>query len=199
MDILSVCPSCSTPLDAVRLSCPTCSLALEGRFRLCPFCQAGPEAREFALTFLSCKGNIKEVERELGISYPTVRGRLEELLKILSGSLRHRAGPAATGSRRPETMWPGAVGPPFSASTAEVRAAYMPYCEAPARSPGVQTRAERLNVLRALRDGKISRQEALHRLAEGDLPTESADVPLPGARPKPQRGAETKHRSQPDA
>jgi hypothetical protein len=43
----------------------------------------GPEHRDFPLTFLRCRGNIKDVERALGISYPTVRNRLEEVLARL--------------------------------------------------------------------------------------------------------------------
>lgn len=82
-DVLSRCPACSAPLGATRLQCSTCGTAVEGTFQLCPFCRMGPEHREFALTFLRCRGNIKEVERELGISYPTVRGRLEELLRLI--------------------------------------------------------------------------------------------------------------------
>jgi hypothetical protein len=41
------------------------------------------EQRDFAVTFVRCRGNIKEVERELGISYPTVRGRLDTVIQAL--------------------------------------------------------------------------------------------------------------------
>ncbi len=77
------CPACAATLEVERLSCPTCHTAVEGRFCLCPLCRAGGEERDFALTFLRCRGSIKEVERALGISYPTVRARLEELLARL--------------------------------------------------------------------------------------------------------------------
>lgn len=77
------CPVCGEPLRAVRLYCPACATALEGRFRLCRFCLLTQEQREFLEVFLRARGNLREVERELGISYPTVRGRLEAVLSAL--------------------------------------------------------------------------------------------------------------------
>jgi hypothetical protein len=56
---------------------------LSGRFRGCPFCGLSDEEIGFALTFLRCRGNIRDVEKALGISYPTVRARLESLTKRL--------------------------------------------------------------------------------------------------------------------
>lgn len=82
-DPLSRCPVCDSALSVTRLQCAVCTTTIEGRFHLCPFCRMGREQREFALTFVRCRGNIKEVERELGISYPTVRGRLEDCLRAI--------------------------------------------------------------------------------------------------------------------
>lgn len=77
------CPVCGEPLRAVRLYCPACATALEGRFRLCRFCLLSQEQRDFVEIFLRARGNLREVERELGISYPTVRARLEAVLTAL--------------------------------------------------------------------------------------------------------------------
>ncbi len=61
------------------LRCPHCETTVEGRFRLCRFCQLEEEPFELLNLFLRCRGNVKDVERELGVSYPTVRAKLEQL------------------------------------------------------------------------------------------------------------------------
>jgi hypothetical protein len=81
--IVYVCPSCSGELEATQLECSHCGVKLTGQFRGCPFCRLSDEELDFALTFLRCRGNIRDVERVLGISYPTVRSRLESLRKRL--------------------------------------------------------------------------------------------------------------------
>jgi len=65
------------------LSCPQCKTSLDGEFSTCRFCQLPAEQVEFVEVFLKCRGNIKEVEKELGISYPTVRNRLEGVIQAL--------------------------------------------------------------------------------------------------------------------
>lgn len=77
------CSVCSGELDAVRLQCRMCGTALEGRFDLTPFNRLSPEQHQFLILFLQSRGNIKEVERVLGLSYPTVRSRLDALLQAL--------------------------------------------------------------------------------------------------------------------
>ncbi|MCL6623156.1 MAG: DUF2089 domain-containing protein, partial [Fimbriimonadales bacterium] len=58
-------------------------LTLRGRFRLSPFQKLDAEQTKFLLTFLRCRGVLSSVEKELGMSYPTVRARLDGLLKAL--------------------------------------------------------------------------------------------------------------------
>lgn len=70
-------------MEVTRLYCPTCDTAIEGRFDICKFCQLTDEMRDFVEIFLRSRGNIKEVERALGISYPTVRGRLDAVIRAL--------------------------------------------------------------------------------------------------------------------
>lgn len=74
-------------MEVVRLYCPTCDTAIEGHFDICKFCQLTDEMRDFVEIFLRSRGNIKEVERALGISYPTVRGRLDAVIKALGYSV----------------------------------------------------------------------------------------------------------------
>ena len=77
------CPVCSSDLEAVRLQCTSCGTAVEGHFELSKFSRLDPEQLAFLELFLKARGNIKEVERELGLSYPTVRARLDALLVTL--------------------------------------------------------------------------------------------------------------------
>jgi hypothetical protein len=56
---------------------------MRGRFELPRFCRLNAEQMRFLETFLRCRGILSSVERELGISYPTVRSRLDHLLQVL--------------------------------------------------------------------------------------------------------------------
>jgi hypothetical protein len=77
------CPICNTPLRVTELSCPSCRTRIVSDLSTCRFCNLSPDLLRFLQAFLKARGNIKEVERELGISYPTVRKRLDELLSDL--------------------------------------------------------------------------------------------------------------------
>jgi hypothetical protein len=77
------CPVCASDLHVVRLECATCGTAVVGRYRASPFSRLSQEQLGFLEAFLRARGNIKRVERELGISYPTVRNRLYALLAAL--------------------------------------------------------------------------------------------------------------------
>lgn len=78
-----ICPVCGHELSVTRLSCTFCPTKLEGDFTSCKFCQLPNEQREFIEVFIKCRGNIKDVEKELGISYPTVRNRLDSAIEAL--------------------------------------------------------------------------------------------------------------------
>lgn len=77
------CPVCSEKLSITRLGCPKCSTAIEGDFQPCEFCRLPEDDLEFVKVFIKCRGNIKDVEKELGISYPTVRGKLDTVIRGL--------------------------------------------------------------------------------------------------------------------
>ncbi len=81
--VVSRCPVCGKELVAVRLRCENCETVIENSFRLSRFDYLTDDELRFVETFLRCRGNIKEVERALGISYPTVRARLDGILKRL--------------------------------------------------------------------------------------------------------------------
>jgi hypothetical protein len=82
-DVISTCPVCQGELTITRLHCRSCGTALEGEFGVGRFGRLEREQLTFLESFLRSRGNLKEMERELGISYPTVRGRLEGLLRAI--------------------------------------------------------------------------------------------------------------------
>lgn len=77
------CPICSGPVEITEISCGSCKSTIRGHFKPCKFCTLSQEHKEFAEIFIKNRGNIKEIERELGISYPTVKGRLDSLISAL--------------------------------------------------------------------------------------------------------------------
>lgn len=82
-EMLGRCPVCGEALEVARLHCPHCDTSVEGRFALGRFAALSREQVQFLEAFLRARGVIKEVEEALGISYPTVRGRLDDLLRAL--------------------------------------------------------------------------------------------------------------------
>lgn len=81
--IPSKCSVCGGELSVTRLTCANCQTELTGSFAPCKYCALSEKQRVFMETFLKCRGNIKEVERSLSLSYPTVKGLLDELLSTL--------------------------------------------------------------------------------------------------------------------
>lgn len=81
--VISRCPVCHAELTVTRLKCGSCDTVIENHFQLSKFDYLSDEELYFTETFLRCRGNIKEVEKELGISYPTVRSKLDAVIKKL--------------------------------------------------------------------------------------------------------------------
>jgi hypothetical protein len=79
----STCPACGAAMEITGYACPQCETAVTGHFAPCRFCALGGKELHFIETFLRCRGSIKEVERALGLSYPTVRNLLDGALKAL--------------------------------------------------------------------------------------------------------------------
>jgi len=77
------CPVCHDELLVARLVCRNCGSALEGRFTMGRLYQLTPEQLHFVEVFLRCEGKLNRVQEELGLSYPTVRSRLEEVVRSL--------------------------------------------------------------------------------------------------------------------
>lgn len=85
--LLTKCPVCNSNLKVVKLKCKQCSTIIENEFELSKLASLSNEELNFIEVFLKCRGNIKDVEKELGISYPTVRAKLDEVISSLGYSV----------------------------------------------------------------------------------------------------------------
>ena len=77
------CPVCGERMLVTKLRCSHCGTELSGEFATCRFCRLEENHLQFVETFLRCRGSIKEVERALGVSYPTVKNMLDAALTAL--------------------------------------------------------------------------------------------------------------------
>lgn len=82
-DVIATCPVCAGELEISRLHCSTCGTTIEGEFGVGRFGRLSHEQMALLESFLRSRGNLKEMERMLGISYPTVRARVESLVQAL--------------------------------------------------------------------------------------------------------------------
>ena len=90
---LTTCPSCTGKLKISQYHCPSCGININGEFEGCLFCDLTDEDRYFAFVFLQTGGNIRDVERVMGISYPTVKAKLAQLLEHLGVREESDGGP----------------------------------------------------------------------------------------------------------
>ena len=94
----SKCPVCGSGLKISTLTCENCSSQIGGSFTPCKYCALNDKHKLFLETFLKSRGNIKEVERALSISYPTVKNLLDDLLFTLFGSDAEEEAGSKTGA-----------------------------------------------------------------------------------------------------
>lgn len=83
--LLERCPSCGGEIEVTGLHCNSCGTDVHGHFAPCPFCQLTPDQTTFLLMFVQSRGNLTELEKNLGVSYPTVRAKLDEIIGQLGG------------------------------------------------------------------------------------------------------------------
>lgn len=147
---LSACPVCGEPLVTTRLGCHHCGSELVGDFAPCPYCALDDAELAMLKVFLSSRGNMRELEKHLGVSYPTARARF--------GGLLAKLGLAETGDEEPvDTV----AGEPGDATSAE--------------AGGDATAGEESGDRGAGPAGSDStRDEVLARVAAGDLPPDVA-------------------------
>jgi len=77
------CPLCAGELTITRIYCRDCDTTFDGRFSNGPFSSLTPEQLNFLVTFVRCEGKINRMEDEIGLSYPTIRNRLHEVIRLL--------------------------------------------------------------------------------------------------------------------
>ena len=92
-DVIATCPVCSGELAVTRLRCGTCGTTIEGEFGVGRFARLTREQTQVLESFLRSRGNLRDMERELQISYPTVRARVESVVRALGFGPRDDADP----------------------------------------------------------------------------------------------------------
>ena len=143
-DGLAACPVCANELLVQEYRCRGCGIVLRGAFRRCELCALPEELLHFVGVFLEAEGNFRSVERRLGISYPTVKARLASVnARLAEARLR-------TDAESHEQAEPAAPRPPSP----------------PDQDEREQTagRGERLALLRQVRTGRLSGDDALRAL-----------------------------------
>lgn len=105
---LSACPVCGDKLVTSRLGCTGCGTELVGQFEPCPFCALDDADLDLLRVFLSSRGNLKELEKHLEVSYPTARARFDAVLDKLGWKAAPDAEPADDGAA-PAASEEGAV------------------------------------------------------------------------------------------
>ena len=101
--VIGQCPICKETLEVTRLHCPSCDTSIEGHFALGRFYQLSTEQLAFIETLVRCEGKINRVGEELGVSYPTVRSRLADVIRALGyevGQEEEPAGPISDEERK---------------------------------------------------------------------------------------------------
>ena len=142
---LPLCPVCSGALEITEGSCRDCNVQVRGHFAAGRYQALTPEQATFLEAFLRCRGVIRDIEATLGISYPTVKSRLESTLAAL-GLQGH---PLETPREIPEPPQPAA----------------QPHEQTERREPASPSHTEhRRMVLEAVQRGEITTEEGLRKL-----------------------------------
>ena len=94
-DVIATCPVCAGELLVTRLRCGECGTTIEGEFGAGRFARLSRDQVVVLESFLRSRGNLRDMERELGISYPTVRARVEALVRALGFGPRDEDAAAA--------------------------------------------------------------------------------------------------------
>src|SRR3954467_11219284 len=86
--LISRCPFCEGKLEISRLGCSHCDTSIDTTLPIPAFFRLPPDLQEFVMIFLRCQGKIRDVEKELGISYPTVCKRLDVVNELLGNTAK---------------------------------------------------------------------------------------------------------------
>lgn len=80
---INQCPACQSEMHVVKYHCPKCQTEVCGNFKQNKFAKLSQDQQDFIETFVKKRGSIKEIEKEMGISYPTVRNKLDDVIEAL--------------------------------------------------------------------------------------------------------------------
>lgn len=82
--MIDACPTCASELEIREVVCTRCDTQVRSHYRPCDFCRLSEEQSTFLRLFVTSRGNLSEVEKRLGVSYPTVRAKLDEVIARLN-------------------------------------------------------------------------------------------------------------------
>jgi hypothetical protein len=161
------CPVCSSALTVTRLQCGTCGTGIDGAFGLGRLQALSTEQVQFVETFIKCRGKIKDVEAELGISYPTVVSRLNDVVRAMGYEVSEADMSDVDQFEfyQAQAIGPNAI-PPGAPFAPGVPAPRQPAPPAPPRPPAGPrlTPEQKQQVLDDLAAGKLSIDEAMKKL-----------------------------------
>ena len=83
----SDCPYCGTPMVVTRMSCGRCKVAIDAAFPMSRLGTLPVEHQRFIEMFVLSGGNLKEIAEQVGVSYPTIRSRLDKVIDALRGEI----------------------------------------------------------------------------------------------------------------
>jgi hypothetical protein len=87
INLFEKCPACGGQIVVTECKCVNCQLQMHGEFRTGQFASLSEDQQTFVKVFLTARGNLSEVEKVLGVSYPTIRNKLDEINDTLNRTL----------------------------------------------------------------------------------------------------------------
>ena len=160
-EVIATCPVCDQRLEVTRLHCAECDTTIEGRFSVGRFGRLNRDQLGLLELFLRARGNLRDLERELGISYPTVRNRLEALVRALGLADPVAEPQAPDGTEAADATPPTPSGPSGEGAADAVAAARRRVLERlAAHEIDAQAAAAALRSLERGQDGIQERSEA---------------------------------------
>ncbi|MBQ9138337.1 MAG: DUF2089 family protein [Alistipes sp.] len=79
----TICPSCGGELKVIGLHCGECDTQISGQYDVHPILRLSAEEQQFVMAFVSCSGSLKQMAADMGLSYPTVRNMLDQIIDNL--------------------------------------------------------------------------------------------------------------------
>lgn len=79
----TICPSCGGTLKVKSLHCSECDTTINGQFEVHPILRLTTEEQQFVMAFIRCSGSLKQMAADMGLSYPTVRNILDDIISKL--------------------------------------------------------------------------------------------------------------------